>query len=268
MKDFFFKQGIHPTARIDEGAKIGENVSIGAYSIIGSGVVLQDNAKISDHVVVSGRTTIASNAQIYPFNVLGAPAQDLKYPDYEGKLWIGENTVVREHTSIHAGTPESEEQTVIGNDCYIMAATHIGHDCHIGNHVIVASVGISGHVQIEDHVVLGARAGFHQFLRIGRFAMTAGVSAFTRDVPPFAISENERPNEFSGLNVIGLKRNGFKKSDIQEIREIYKYLYSLKGKIKDRVEPVLEKFPQNSYAQEITNFIKKSKMNLCTPPMR
>lgn len=149
-----------------------------------------------------------------------------------------------------------------------MAATHIGHDVMIGNHSIIASVGIAGHVEIADHVVLGARAGFHQFVHIGRFVMTAGVAAFTKDVPPFAISEHERPNEFSGLNVIGLKRNGFKKSDIQEIREIYKYLYSLKGKIKNRTGPLLEKFPGSAYAKEIAEFINKSKMNICTPGRR
>ena len=173
--------------------------------------MLKDGVKIAQSVIIGGKTVICENTSIFPFNVLGGPAQDLKYINAEdGKLFIGKDNVIREKCSIHTGTPVSNG-TIIGNNNYIIAESHIGHDCNIGNHVVIASVGLSGHCEIEDHVVLGAKSGFHQFCRIGRFAMVAGVSAITKDVPPYALSEHERPNEFSGLNVIGLKRNGYRR---------------------------------------------------------
>ncbi|MEM7180807.1 MAG: acyl-ACP--UDP-N-acetylglucosamine O-acyltransferase [Spirochaetota bacterium] len=267
MTATFFKPGIHPTASIEDGAKIGENVSVGAYSFIGPQVILQDGAKIGQNVVLAGNTTIGENSKVFPFSVIGSPAQDLKYPNFEeGVVRIGKNNTIREKCSIHAGTPEDE--TVIGDHNYIMSETHIGHDCKIGNHIVLASVGLSGHIEIEDNVVLGAKSGFHQFLRIGRLSMVAGVSAITKDVPPFALSENERPNEFGGLNVIGLKRNGFTKSQIQEIRGIYKFLYDRKGPVANRIQPLADEFAGNPFAEEIIAFLHKSKRNLCMPPLR
>lgn len=267
MSSLLFKPGIHSTGVVESGATIGNNVSIGAYSFIGPEVVIKDNVKIAQNVVIVGRTIIGENTKIYPFNVIGTPAQDLKYPDFEeGSLVIGQNNIIREKCSIHAGTPE--HGTVIGNNNYIMAETHIGHDCKIGNHVIIASVGLAGHVEIEDYVVLGAKSGFHQFCRIGRYAMVAGVSAITKDVPPFALSENERPNEFAGLNIIGLKRRGFSKDDLHSIRQIYDFLYSMQGAVADRIQPLLDKFPDNKFAKEIAAFLEKSKRNLCLPASR
>ncbi|MCB1140915.1 MAG: acyl-ACP--UDP-N-acetylglucosamine O-acyltransferase [Leptospiraceae bacterium] len=265
MSSEFFPPGIHPSATIESGAIIGENVSIGAYSYIGPGVTIRDNVQISRSVVIGGKTTIGENTQIYPLNVLGTPGQDLKYPDFsEGTLVIGKNNIIREKCSIHAGTPA--HGTVIGDKNFIMSETHIGHDCIIGNHIIIASVGLSGHVEVEDHVVLGAKSGFHQFCRIGQFAMVSGVSAITKDVPPFALSEHERPNEFSGINVIGLKRRGFKKEDLQTIRKIYDTLYSMKGAIANRIEPLRQEFGENPFGKIIIEFLEKSKRNVCTPP--
>ncbi len=264
MSSIFFPAGVHPTASIENGARIGANVSIGAYSFIGSGVTIKDNAKIAQNVVLAGITTIGEGTKVFPFTVIGSPAQDLKYPDFEdGTVVIGANNTVREKCSIHAGTPG--HGTVIGDNNYIMSETHIGHDCIIGNHIVIASVGLSGHVEIEDHVVLGAKSGFHQFCRIGRYAMVAGVSAITKDVPPFALSENERPNEFAGLNVIGLKRHGFSKTDLLNIRKIYDFLYEMSGAIEDRIAPLVEKFPNDPFAKEIVTFLQKSKRNLCLP---
>jgi UDP-N-acetylglucosamine acyltransferase len=260
----FFPMGIHPTVVIEPGASIGQNVSIGAYSYIGKGVTIKDNVKIAQSVVIAGRTTIGEDTQIYPFNVLGSPGQDLKYPDFsEGTLLIGKKNIIREKCSIHAGTPA--HGTEIGDHNFIMSETHIGHDCVIGNHVIIASVGLSGHVEIEDHVVLGAKSGFHQFCRIGQYAMVSGVSAITKDVPPFALSENERPNEFGGLNVIGMKRHGFTKDDVVNIRKIYDYLYSLRGPIPERLPLVREKFGENKFGKIILEFLEKSKRNVCVP---
>ena len=264
MSSLLFKPGVHSTAVVESGAKIGNNVSIGAYSFIGPGVTIKDNAKIAQNVVIVGNTTIGENTTVYPFTVLGTPGQDLKYPDFEdGILTIGQNNIIREKCSIHAGTPTHE--TIIGNNNFIMSETHIGHDCHIGNHIVLASVGLSGHIEIEDYVVLGAKSGFHQFCRIGRYAMVSGVSAITKDVPPFALSENERPNEFAGLNIIGLKRKGFTKDDIHHIRAIYDFLYDMSGAIENRIQPLREKFLNDKFATEIADFLEKSKRNLCLP---
>ncbi len=264
MSSIFFPPGIHPTASVEKGAVIGNNVSIGAYSFIGPQVVIKNNAKIAQNVILAGKTVIGENTQVYPFTVIGSPAQDLKYPDFQdGTVTIGEDNIIREKCSIHAGTPE--HGTVIGNKNFIMSETHIGHDCIIGNKIVIASVGLSGHVEVEDNVVLGAKSGFHQFVRIGRFAMVAGVSAITKDVPPFALSENERPNEFAGLNVIGLKRNGFTKTDLQAIRKVYDFLYDMSGAVEDRIAPLLAKFPDDKFAKEIAAFLEKSKRNLCLP---
>lgn len=264
MSALLFKPGIHSTAVIEAGAKIGNNVSIGAYSFIGPGVTIKDNVRIGQNVIIVGNTTIEEGNTIYPINVLGTPGQDLKYPDYQdGVLKIGQNNIIREKCSIHASTPGHE--TIIGTNNFIMAETHIGHDCHIGNYTVLASVGLAGHTEIQDYAVLGAKSGFHQFCRIGRYAMIAGVAAITKDVPPFALSEHERPNEFSGLNIIGLKRKGFTKADINRIREIYDFLYDMTGAMENRIQPLREKFPGDKFATEIADFIEKSKRNLCVP---
>lgn len=268
MSSFFFKEGIHSTASVDNRARIGANVAIGPYSCIGPEVSLHDNVKIAHNVIIGGKTTIGDNTSIYPFNVLGGPAQDLKYLHSEdGILVIGKDNIIREKCSIHTGTPVSNG-TMIGNNNYIMVDSHIGHDCIIGNHTVIASVGLAGHVEIDDYVVLGAKSGIHQFCRIGKYAMTAGVSAITKDVPPYALSDHNRPNEFAGVNIIGLRRHDFEKSDIQYIRKVYKYLYSLQGPVANRIKPVLQEFPDNKIALEITDFINKSKRNLCMPPFR
>ena len=177
---------IHPTAVVDPGASIGEDVRIGPYSLIGSDVVLGDNCEIHGHVVIDGRTRIGSGTKIFPFASIGLPPQDLKYNGEPSELEIGANNVIREHVTMNPGTEGGGMLTKIGDRCLFMVGTHVGHDCQLGDSVIMANnATLAGHVQVMDYAVFGGLSAVHQFVRIGRYAMVGGMTGVERDVIPF-----------------------------------------------------------------------------------
>jgi len=219
---------IHPTAVVDPGAKLAEDVTIGPLSTVGSEVELEAGVEIGPHVCVGGRTRIGARSRVYPFAVIGMAPQILGYDGREGELVIGEDNEIREYVSIHPGLPDHGGITSIGNHNLIQTYFHVAHDCRIGNHCVLGGMsGFGGHTVVEDYAVVGAKAGFHQFVRIGESSFTAGNSMVSKDVPPFAKVAGDRAR-FIGVNTINLERRGFEKERIATIKHAFHVLFQSK----------------------------------------
>ena len=215
---------IHPTAVIDEGATLGADVEIGAFAVIGSEVVIGAATKIQSHVVVEGMVRIGEKNLIGHGSIIGGSPQDLGYkPETKSRVEIGDRNILREHCTMHRGTAE-DTATVMGDANLLMAGVHLGHNCRIGNSVIIANnCLLGGYVRIDDGAFIGGGTTFHQFMRVGRLVMIQGSSAFGKDIPPFLLAAER--NFVFGVNVLGLRRAGFKPAERDEIRRAFKLLY-------------------------------------------
>lgn len=215
---------IHQTAVVHPGARLGEGVEVGPFGVIGEHVVIGDGTWIGPHVWVDGHTSIGQRCQVFPGATLGGPPQDHKYRGQPTQLIIGDDNLIREGVSIHRSNSE-EEPTRIGARNMIMAFSHIGHNCQIGDDVMITNnCPIGGHVVIEDRAVLGGMVGVHQFVRIGTIAMVGGYSKVVRDVPPFTICDG-RPAQPCGLNVVGLRRAGVSAEARDQLKRAYHLLF-------------------------------------------
>lgn len=252
---------IHPTAQVDpravveEGAEIGPEAKVGPFAILGPEVRLGARVEIKPHGYVTGRTTIGADSVIFPFAVVGEVPQDLKFAGESTALEIGERTRIREHATINVGTTGGGGVTRIGDDCLIMSNTHVAHDSQIGNKVILVShVAIAGHVVIEDEVIVGGLSGVHQFVRVGRGAMIGALTMVPKDVIPYGMVHASR-GSLQGLNLIGLKRRGMNREQINELRAAYEQLGdgSL-GSFQERAE-ALGAETGNDRVAEIVEFI-------------
>ena len=216
---------IHSHAVIDPSARIGENVSIGPFSVIGKDVEIGDGTRIGPHVVINGPTSIGRDNQIFQFASLGDMPQDKKYAGEPTRLEIGDRNVIREYCTMNRGTTQDDGVTSVGNDNWIMAYTHMAHDCKVGNHTIFANnAQIAGHVHVEDYVILGAFTAVHQFVHIGLRSFSAMGTIITKDVPPYVMVSGN-PASPHGLNVEGLKRSGETPEVQKALRQAYKILY-------------------------------------------
>ena len=226
---------IHPTAIIDPSVKIADGVSIGPYSVIGAQVEIGEDTEVGPHVVINGPTVIGKRNRIFQFASVGEECQDLKYQGEPTRLTIGDDNTIRECVTLHRGTIQDEGETRIGSHCLFMAYTHVAHDCVIGNHVIVAnSTGIAGHCHIGDHVIFGGNAGLHQFCRVGDHAFIGGGSGVVKDVPAYVVVQGY-PAEAHGMNLEGLRRRGFSREAIKELRRGYKVVYREGKTVKDAI---------------------------------
>ena len=215
---------IHPTAIVEPTAKISAGVAIGPYAVIGARVVIGERSTIESHVVIDPDVTIGSDNVIGPGTIIGTAPQDLSFSS-ERKTYvaIGNENVIREHCTIHRGSAE-DSVTKIGHKNFLMAGTHVGHNCEIGNNVIIANnCLLGGHVSVDDGAFLGGACVFHQHMCVGRLAITQGASAFSKDIPPFVIAAER--NSVFGLNVVGLRRAGFSAKDRDEIKTAFKLIY-------------------------------------------
>ena len=246
---------IHPTAIVAVGAELGVGVTIGPFCTVGSNAIIGDGAKLLSHVVVDGHTSIGASVELYPFCTVGLPPQDLKYKGEPTRCMIGPRTQIREHCTIHRGTATGKGVTTVGADCLLMAVAHVAHDCTLGNNVIVANNAVmGGHVSIGDHAVIGGSAAIHQFVRIGRAAMIGGVSGVEGDVIPFGSVIGNRAR-LAGLNVIGLKRRGFDKTEILHLRAAFRTLFGRDGVFAFRLAETRARFGSDALVQEILAFI-------------
>jgi UDP-N-acetylglucosamine acyltransferase len=214
----------HPTAIIDKRAALSDDVSVGPYTIIGPDVIIGRGTTIGARVFIERRTTVGSNCRIYTGAILGTDPQDLKYQGEDTELIVGDRTVIREYATLNRGT-KLTGQTKVGSDCLIMIYVHVAHDCHVGNHVILANaVNMAGHVTIEDHVTIGGITPIHQFVRIGQYAFIGGGSRVNKDIPPFVRAVGN-PLILSGLNSVGLMRNGIPEDIRMELKRAYRILF-------------------------------------------
>jgi UDP-N-acetylglucosamine acyltransferase len=216
---------IHPTALVDAGARIAADAAIGAYSIVGADVTIGAGTRIGPHVVVTGQTTVGARNRIFQFASIGEIPQDRKYGGEPTATAIGDDNVIREFVTIHAGTAQDRGVTTIGNGNWFLAYTHVAHDCVVGDATTFSNnAQIAGHVTIGDYAVLGAYAGVHQFCRVGAHAMLAAGAIVLQDVPPF-VTASGYPAKPAGTNNEGLRRRGFSAADIATVRRAYKTLY-------------------------------------------
>jgi len=216
---------IHPQSIIEPGAQIGKNVTIGPWTYIGKDVVIGDNCEINSHVVIKGPTRIGKGNRFFQFGSIGEECQDLKYDGEQTELVIGDNNTFREGCTIHRGTIQDNSLTQIGSHNLFMAYTHVAHDCIVGSHCIMANnASIAGHVKLGDYVIIGGMSGVHQFCHIGSHSFIAANAFVQKDVPAFVMAAGHTAKPF-GLNSEGLKRRGFDKETIANIKRAYKQVY-------------------------------------------
>ena len=245
---------IHPSAVIEEGARISNGCVIGPFCHVGPNVILHDNVTLKSHVVVNGHTTIGSDTVVFPFASLGEIPQDLKFKGEETRLVIGQRNRIREHVTMNTGTQGGGGVTIVGDDCLFMAGCHVAHDVHIGNRVIlVNSAAVAGHCVLEDDVIIGGLSGIHQFVRIGHGAIIGAVTMVTNDVIPFGLVQAPR-GELDGLNLVGLKRKGVARADITALRAAFQMMAQGEGTFNDRVKRMGEE-TDSAYVKQIVDFV-------------
>lgn len=245
---------IHPTAIIHPGAEVACGVRVGPYSVVGDDVQIGDGTRLEAHVVVEPGVRIGRNCHVWSGAIIGGPPQDHKYQGERSLLILGDNNIVRECVTLHRAVGEGVA-TRIGDNNWFMAYAHVGHNCDIGNSNTFSSyVGLSGHVTIEDHVVLGGMVGVHQFSRIGRLAMVGGVSKVNQDIPPFMLADGV-PAKIVELNRIGLKRNGVPAGVRSALRQAYKLLFRSNLNRSEAIERIEEELDPSDELEYLLSFI-------------
>lgn len=257
---------IHPTAIVEDGARLGDDVKIGPFCHVGANVELADGVELVSHAVVAGTTEIGPRTRIFPFASIGHQPQDLKYRGEASTLKIGSDNQIREGVTINPGTEGGGLSTTIGNNCAFLANSHVGHDCHVGNNVIFSNnVMLAGHCTVGDFVILGGGAAVIQFARIGPHAFLGGMSGLENDLIPYGMALGNRAY-LSGLNIIGLQRRGFSRNDIHDLRRAYRLLFAAEGTMQERIADVSEGFGSHPIVAEILAFMREGgKRSLCTP---
>lgn len=257
---------IHPTAIVEDGARLGEGVEVGAFCVVGPRVVLGDRVKLMSHVVVEGVTEIGEDTVIYPFAYLGGPPQHLAHKGNDTRLIVGKRNVIREHVTFHTGTSMGTQVTKVGDDGLFMAGSHVAHDSVVGDKVVFANnATIGGHVTIGDYVFLGGLSAVHQFTRVGRYTFVGGLAAVTKDVIPYGSVWGNHAH-LEGLNLVGLKRRGFSRDTIRDLRNAYRLLFAPEGTFQERLDDVAKTFERSPEVTEIVNFIRAdANRPLCLP---
>lgn len=257
---------IHPTALIADGAKLGAGVKIGPYSIVGANVELGDNVELIGQVSLNGHTKIGADSKLYPFVSMGHPPQDFKHRGGPVSIEIGQRCVFRENVNIHPGSDFGNPVTSIGDDCYFMVGTHLAHEGKMGHHVVVSNgAQIGGNVTIGNHVVLGGLCAVHQHTRIGDHAFIGGMATVTTDVIPYGFVTGN-PARLAGLNVVGLKRRGFSRQVIHNMRAAYRLLFAHEGTFSERLLDTQQRYCEEEFVVEMVNFIKaQDNRAICMP---
>lgn len=216
---------IHPTAVVEPGAQVDPSCEIGPYAVVGPNVKLGPRNVLAAHAIVTGHTTLGDGNRVFPHAVLGEIPQDLKYRGEPTRLEIGDRNTFRECATVNLGTVQGGGVTVVGNGCLLMAYSHVGHDCRLGDGAIIAnSVALAGHVVLEDHVHMSGNAAVHQFCRLGRLSFVSGLTGVAMDVPPYCTVAGPRA-ELAGLNTVGLQRAGMTEEQVGRIKQAYKIVF-------------------------------------------
>ncbi|WP_417248840.1 acyl-ACP--UDP-N-acetylglucosamine O-acyltransferase [Celeribacter sp.] len=245
---------IHPSAVIEDGATIDAGVTVGPFCLVGAGVRLCKDVVLKSHVVVKGLTEVGEGSTIYQFASIGEIPQDLKFKGEETRLIIGKRNRIREYVTMNTGTEGGGGVTRIGDDGLFMSSCHVAHDVQIGDRVIlVNSVAVAGHCILEDDVIVGGLSGIHQFVRIGKGAIIGALSMVTADVLPHALVQGPRA-ELDGLNLVGLKRRGVDRNEINQLRAAFQMLKQGEGSFKDRASRLVDDF-DSDYVRAMVAFV-------------
>jgi len=253
---------IHKTAIVDAGAEIGADVEIGPYSIIRNNVILGDNTRIGSHVVIEPYVRIGPDCRIFQYAAIGAPPQSLKFKGEESFIKIGRGNTIREFVTIHRGTAFGGGVTELGENNFIMAYSHIAHDCRVGDHVVLSNnATLGGHITIGDYSIVGGLVAIHQFVRIGAYAFIGGKSAVVKDVPPYVIAAGDRAR-LHGLNAVGLKRHGFSASTLSALKKTYRLIFRIGLTLNEAIERVSAEVEMVPEVVDFIAFIKNSQRGI------
>lgn len=257
---------IHPTAVVEPGAQLGAGVRIGPFCHVGPDVVLGDGVSLLGHVSVTGATTVGEGGTIHAHAVLGGPPQNLRHKGGRTTLVIGRNAVIRESATLNAGSDTSRGETRVGDNAFLMAYTHVAHDCILGDNVVMANnATLAGHVEVGDNASLGGLVAVHQFVRIGHHAFIAGTAGVAGDVIPYGMAFGNHAR-LRGFNIIGLKRSGMARADIRVLREAYAVLFSQERPMADNAVIVRERYGDNPAVRDIADFVtQRGKRHFAVP---
>lgn len=253
----------HPTALIHAGARIADSASVGPYSIIGPGVEIGERVRIDTHVLVEKDTRIGDDCRLCQGAVLGTDPQDLKYEGEETILVVGERTTIREYATLNRGTCASGS-TRVGSDCLVMAYAHVAHDCRIGDHVVLANaVNMGGHVEIQDWAIVGGLTAIHQFVRIGAHSFIGGGSRIPQDVAPYVMAAGSPCYAF-GLNLVGLRRCGFERGVLHQLRDAYRRIFQSSLNVTQALDELEGEPERSDEVRHLVAFIRSSKRGITT----
>lgn len=248
-------------AYVDPGAKLGSNVTVEPFAYIAGDVVIGDGSWIGPSSTIFEGARLGKNCKVFPGAVISAIPQDLKFSGEKTTTEIGDNTTMREGATVNRGTV-ALGKTIVGNNCLLMANTHVAHDCIVGNNcILVNNVGLAGEVILGDWVIIGGGAAVHQFTHIGAHAMISGGTMLRKDVPPFVMI-NHNPLGYMGINSVGLGRRGFSKEKIEEINRIYKALYLGKMNITQAIEYIGTNFEASKERDMVIDFVTSSERGI------
>ena len=254
-------ESIHSTAIIHPDARIPESATVGPYSIIGPGVVIGERVTIDSHVLIERDTVVGDDTRLCKGAVLGTDPQDLKYAGEPTTLVVGSRTTIREYATLNRGTID-EGTTVVGDDCLIMAYAHVSHDSRVGNHVILAnSVNMGGHVLIEDWAIVGGVTAIHQFVRIGCHSFVGGGSRLPQDVAPYVMVAGSPCSAF-GLNIVGLRRRGFQRDTIRQIKDAYRLVFQSDLNVSRALDQLAERDDLMPEVEHMMAFIRSSERGI------
>ena len=253
---------IHHSAVISQGARLSKGVKVGPFSTIGENVTIGRDTIIDSHVAIEGNTTIGEKNRFYPFSSIGLAPQDVYYKDEDTRLIIGNENIIREFTTINRATVKQDKITRMGDKNYIMAYAHIAHDCVIGNHVVMANAAtLAGHIEIGDHAIIGGLVAIHQFVRVGEYAFVGGKSAIPKDVPPFMMVAGDRAKLY-GLNIVGLKREGFPRESIDSLKKAYNIIWCGHHLFKDAMDIARKEVSPCKETDILFDFLTNSKRGI------
>jgi UDP-N-acetylglucosamine acyltransferase len=259
---------VDPTARVERGAELGSDVIIGPYCVIGPKVKIAEGCRLHAHVHVTGRTNIGPRTRIAPFASLGTPPQSVHYKGEDTALNVGADCDIREHVTMNIATAEGRGATTVGDRCFFMVGSHVGHDCTVGEDVTFANnATLGGFVEIGDFVFLGGLCAVHQFTRVGAHVMVGGLAGVSSDVVPYTAVIGHRA-ELAGLNRVGLKRRGFSSTDIQKIYRAYRDLFFGSGTFAERLAKAVIDYAGDAQVMRMIDFIKAGDRNLMHPRPR
>lgn len=252
-------------AVVDDGAEIGDNCYIGPFCTVAANTRIGANTRLRSHVVVEPHTSIGEECDVFPYVTLGMQSQDQKYvPGTITYTEIGDRNIIREFVSVHSGTEEGS-LTRIGNDCALLAQSHVAHNCDVGNHVVVSHGGtLAGHVVIGDHANIGGLAGVHQFCHVGKCGMVAGMSRAIQDILPFTIAEGF-PAHMRVINKVGMERAGYGAPEISEVRKAFRILFMRELRLEEAVNEVKSTFPDSEHIRLMIDAISSSQRGIARP---